>query len=374
MTQWHRYSPFSADHGREWDERWEYSPAEGNLPRTFDVRVRAGKPLDVLKLKGIDLGEVREYAAFLERTSSRLYGAGADLRRVPACPLCHAPLDGAAVELAVFGVPYVRCGRCGHVGVGARPQPEVLDAIFAESETHSSTYVDRNAIETRMTQIIAPKLDWCTELFRSRSRREPRSVVDVGAGGGHFLAGAARRGMTAEGFEKSWASRAFAHEAFGLDLREDDFLSASGPPADLITFWGLLEYVARPRDFIAAALRRLTFDGMLVVEVPRVDSLGTLVQGMEGAVVARHMDPTTHVNGFTDASLCTALVEEGFIPVAAWYFGMDAYEACVQAALRADDPKLFDVLADFIPVIQQALDRGRQCDDIIIAAVPARQP
>ena len=272
----------------------------------------------------------------------------------------------------MFGVPYVRCGRCRHVSVGARPQPEVLDAIFAESETHSSAYVDRSAIETRMTQIIAPKLDWCTEHFQGRNRRQPRSVLDVGAGGGHFLAGAMRRGMAVEGFEKSRASRAFAREAFDLELREDDFLSAGGTPVDLITFWGLLEYVAQPRDFIAAALRRLTFDGMLVVEVPRVDSLGTLVQGMEGAVVARHMDPTTHVNGFTDASLCTALVEEGFIPVAAWYFGMDAYETCVQAALRANDPGLFEVLADFIPVIQQALDRGRQCDDIIIAAVPAR--
>lgn len=371
MTQWHRHTPFSADHGREWEERWVYS-ADGNACRSFDVRVRAGKPLDVLKLKGVDLGEVRDYADFLKGTSARLYGAGADIRRLPDCPLCRATLDGAAVELAVFGVPYVRCSRCGHVGVGARPLPTVLDEIFAESETHSSAYIDHSAIETRMTQIIAPKLDWCMEHFQGRNRRLPQSVLDVGAGGGHFLAGAVRRSMAVEGFEKSRASRAFAREAFDLELREDDFLSADGTPVDLITYWGLLEYVAQPRDFIAAALRRLTSDGMLVVEVPRVDSLGTLVQGMEGAVVARHMDPTTHVNGFTDASLCTALVEEGFIPVAAWYFGMDAYETCVQAALRANDPGLFEAFADFIPVIQQALDRGRQCDDIIIAAVPAR--
>lgn len=369
MTTWLRTAPFGADHANEWQERWQYQPASGGA-RAFDVRIRAGKPLDVLKLKGVDLGEVRTYADFLAGTAERLYRSATEIRRIEHCPMCGASLDRAPTELTVFGVPYLRCAACGHVGVGARPAPEVLDQIFAESETHSSAYVDHKAIEIRMEQIIAPKLDWCVAHFRQQRGRDPQSVADVGAGGGHFLAGAKRRGMVVEGFEKSRVSRAFAQEAFGLSLREDDFLSASGVAPDTITFWGLLEYVACPRDFLAAARRRLVPDGMLVVEVPRVDALGTLVQGMDGAVVARHMDPTTHVNGFTDASICTALVEEGFAPVAAWYFGMDAYETFVQAALKASAPAMFDVLADFIPVLQQALDRGRQCDDIIIAAIP----
>jgi len=369
MTNWNRQIPFGADHGREWDERWEYQPLNGST-RLFEVRVRAGKSLDVLRLKGIDLHEVRKYADFLASTAERLYGATADIRHVRECPMCKVSLDRAAVELAVFGVPYLRCANCGHVGIGARPPADVLDEIFAESETHSSIYVDRNAIEIRMEQIIAPKLEWCVHHFFEQRGREPLSVTDVGAGGGHFLAGAKRRGLAVEGFERSRISRAFAQEAFGLVLRDDDFLAADGNRSDIVTFWGLLEYIAHPRDFIAAARRRLAPDGMLVVEVPRVDSLGTMVQGMDQAVVARHMDPTTHINGFTDASLCTALVEEGFAPVAAWYFGMDAYETSVQAALKANNPAMFDVLADFIPVIQQALDRGRQCDDLIIAAVP----
>jgi hypothetical protein len=176
--------------------------------------------------------------------------------------------------------------------------------------------------------------------------------------------------MVVEGFEMSRASCAFAREVFNLNLRQDDFLASSPGPTDLITFWGLLEYVAQPRDFIAAARKALAPEGMLIVEVPRVDSLGTLVQGMDGAVVARHMDPTTHVNGFSDASLCTALVEEGFAPVAAWFFGMDAYETCVQMALKAGNSGLIETFSGFIPVIQRALDCGRQCDDIIVAAVP----
>jgi len=369
MTTWQRTAPFGADHMNAWQETWQYRPDMGAV-RSFDVQVRAGKPLDVLKLKGIDLGEVRSYAEFLAATAERLYRSASEIQLVGECPMCGASLDEAQVALTVFGVPYLRCAACGHVCVEARPAAEILDQIFADSETHSSAYVDRNAIEIRMEQIIAPKLDWCLRHFREQRGRGPHSVVDVGAGGGHFLAGAQRRGMAVEGFEKSRISRAFAQEAFDLSLREDDFLVASDFAPDLITMWGLLEYVARPRDFLAAARRRLSPDGMLVVEVPRVDALGTMVQGMEGAVVARHMDPTTHVNGFTDASICTALVKEGFAPVAVWYFGMDAYETFVQAALKASDPSIFNAMSDFIPVLQQALDRGRQCDDIIIAAVP----
>ena len=371
MTRWYRRSPFSADHSRQWSEVWEYRSA-GGAARAFDVQVRAGKYLDVLALKGLDLAETREYSAFLAETARRLYGSGG-LHQMKSCPLCGASQQTAAEALRVFDIPYLRCGSCGHVSVGAQAAPEVMNQVFAESEAHSSTYVDRDALEVRMTQIIKPKLDWCEVEFRRLTGRAPGSALDVGAGGGHFLAGASRRGIKVEGFEKSKASCAFAREAFNLDLSQDDFLATTVRPVDLVTFWGLLEYVAQPRDFIAAARRALTPEGMLIVEVPRVDALGTLVQAMEGAVVARHMDPTSHVNGFSDESLCTALVEGGFAPVAAWYFGMDAYETCVQMALRLGNAGLFPALAEFIPAIQEAADRGRQCDDIIIAAVPLNQ-
>lgn len=346
-------------------ERWMHGA------KAYEVEVRYGKPFDVLALKGTDLEEVRSYAKLLERTAADLYGPAAKATEQKACPACLATLKNPAVELRVFGVPYVRCGKCGHVVVGKRPDPAALERVFAESEGHSSAYIDRGAIEARMQQIIAPKVDWALDHYRKRRRRAPGRVLDVGAGGGHFLAGAKRAGLQVEGFEKSRASRAFAKEAFDLELRADDFLAANVGPADLVTFWGLLEYIQEPRKFLAAARRAVAPDGMLVVEVPRADALSTRAQAAEGAVVARHMDPTTHVNAFSDDSLRTVLVEEGFAPVAAWYFGMDVYETLVQAALAANDPKILSDAAHLIPVLQQAIDLERRCDDIVVAALPA---
>jgi hypothetical protein len=65
------------------------------------------------------------------------------------------------------------------------------------------------------------------------------------------------------------------------------------------------------------------------------------------------------------------LVEEGFAPAAAWYFGMDVYETLVQTALRANDPTILSNAAHLIPVLQQAIDLERLCDDIVVAALPA---
>lgn len=370
MSRWFRTQPFAADHSARHTERWEWHGA--GEPVGFDVDVRIGKPLDVMALKGRDLDEVRAYANYLAGCAKQLYEGRDALESRSNCPACARPLRDTTEALRVFGVQYERCSGCGHVMVTRQPTSAALGRVFAESAQHSAVYVDSSALEIRMAQIIAPKLDWCLEQFVRNGCDAPQRVLDVGAGAGHFLAAAARRGMAVEGFEQSRASRAFASEAFRLALRDDDFCAAPVEPAGLVTFWGLLEYVPEPRSFLAAARRAVLPGGLLVVEVPRADALGTLVQAMEGATVARHMDPTSHVNAFSDESLCTALVEEGFAPVAAWYFGMDAWELVVQAAIHLGDDSLVPRLAELIPVIQEAADRGRQCDDIVIAARPIR--
>ncbi len=370
--KWSRTAPFSADYDPVRIESWHCHFDDASV-QTFDVSVRMGKPVDIRSLKGLDLGGIRDYAAFLTDAASSLYGGVASSRHYLArCVCCHAPLSGKEEEvLRVFDVPYVRCQTCGHVLVPEQPAPEALRAVFSESEKHSSTYVDYSALETRLSQIVDPKVKWCVEQFSvANSGKRPGSVIDVGAGGGHFLAGAARAGLSVDGFELSKASRAFAAEAFGIQLRCEDFLQAECAVSDLVTFWGLLEYVSDPAPFIAAARHALSKDGLLIVEVPRVDSFSTAVQSIPGAVVARHMDPTSHINGFSDESLMTLLVQGGFKPVAAWYFGMDIYEALVQMALRLDNPNVLESLSDLIPRLQQSVDLGRQCDDIIVAAAP----
>lgn len=372
---WTRTAPLSPTRQGWTREQWTRTAGNGT-PATYPVDVRRGKPFDVVGLKGTDLGGIRTYAEVLAATARRLYdGTG---ERVAACPACAAPRPAASAEPAggqveVLGVRYARCGRCGHAYVGQRPAEERLDELFRDSEEHAATYTDAHAAEQRITEIVAPKIDWVLDVWHRTGRSgAPESAIDVGAGGGHFVEGLRRRGVHAQGFELSAAARAFAQATFGLTLSQEDVRAAAAGPVDLVTLWGLLEYTAQPAPFVAAARRLLDDGGMLVVEVPRFECLSSAVQGTDRAVVARHLDPTSHVNCFTDASLATLLVDGGFVPVAAWYFGMDAYELLVQAALRLSDPSLLPRMADWIPRLQAAADAGSLCDDLVVAAV--KQP
>jgi len=369
--KWFRTTPFSADHETQRQEKWQCQREDGAV-FDFDVNVRAGKPLDVVALKGLDLAELRGYAEFLQKTARQLYGSGSPLRKITLCPCCGTETGNFNDQaLSVFGIDYFRCCECGHVFVLEQPTNEAHTKLFSESETHSATYVDKDALELRLRQVVAPKLDWCVAQFSNlHNGKHPSSVLDVGAGGGHFLAVAARSGISVEGFELSKSSRAFARENFGLTLNDGDFLTTDLAPVDLVTFWGLLEYVCDPAPFLEKAREILCPGGMLVVEVPRADALGTVVQSLPDSVVARHMDPTSHIQAFSDESLMTLLFRSGFQPVAVWYFGMDVYEVLVQAAARLDDASVLESMAGLIPKLQESLDLGRQCDDIIVAAVP----
>jgi len=370
MNLWNRCAPLTASQGQQ-EEIWIYSPP-GRSPQKFTLTVRTGKPLDVIALKDTSLTETRDYATMLSKTAIRLYGQPETLSPVSICRCCGADADGATTVIRIFGVPYRRCSACGHVFVGDQPDEATINAVFRESEDHSHVYVDPRSIETRMQQVVSPKSDWSLNVYREVVGGRPTSCIDVGAGGGHFVEGMRRLGIDAVGFELSQTSRTFAANAFGLNLLDQDFLESEAAPANLITMWGLLEYTPQPRKFLAQARRRLSpREGLLVVEVPRFDALGTVSQAENPSNVARHMDPTSHLNCFSDASLATALVEEGFHPVAAWYFGMDAYELLIQTALRMDDERVMARMVDMIPALQASCDSGRQCDDLIIAAVPA---
>jgi 2-polyprenyl-3-methyl-5-hydroxy-6-metoxy-1,4-benzoquinol methylase len=350
-------------------ERWDYRAAATSL--SCEVEITIGKALDVLGLKGTALSDVSDYAAFLKATAARLYAPDAPRRTLALCPACGADTP-APDAITVFGQGYARCGTCGHGFVQQQPTAATLDAVFSGSDEHAAAYVDRAGLEIRLAQIIAPKADWVLANYRRLYGRAPRSALDVGAGGGHFVEGMRRRGIAAEGYERSRASRRFATEVFGVTLRDDDFLAAALEPRDVVTFWGLLEYVPEPRRFLDQARRCLAPEnGLLIVEVPRLDCFGTAVQREMPENVARHMDPTSHMNAFTDVSLATVLIETGFHPVAAWYFGMDMYEFLVQAALRLGETRVFAELAELIAPLQASLDQGRQCDDLVIAARPA---
>src|SRR5688500_10155035 len=109
-------------------ERWECHDGDRTVI-SAEVEVKLGKPLDVLRLKGTSLEEIRDYAWFLQTTAAELYGPGQPRHVVAWCPCCQEPTEEAAVAATIFGVDYRRCPGCAHVFVRDQPASESLARV-----------------------------------------------------------------------------------------------------------------------------------------------------------------------------------------------------------------------------------------------------
>lgn len=372
MAKWERHGPLGTPSGDSGLEHWVLRDGSSVLA-AHPVALTLGKKLDVRTLRSETSVELLAYAAQFRAIIDRLYADKSKLRALPACPACGGGIENCAPAIEVHGVGYVACGNCGHVFIPKQPVSEALFESFEGEEGLSTFYVDPKTLEFRMQNIIAPKLDWVLDAFKRQYGGAPASILDVGAGGGHFVAGCRRRGLAAEGVEISRTSVRFAQSALGVALRHGNYLvsASSLGTFDLLTFWGLLEYAPNPGAFFAAARRQLTPGaGMLIVEVPRADSFSLEVQKQFTKTIWRHAMPDSHMNLYSDASLATLLHDNGFKPVAAWYFGMDIYEYLMQAGLAMATDRVMAELGDTIAPLQEFLDRARLSDDIVVAAVP----
>jgi 2-polyprenyl-3-methyl-5-hydroxy-6-metoxy-1,4-benzoquinol methylase len=372
MKRWTRDSLLALPDGKIGRENWVLRDGDDILA-SYPIDTTMGKPLDVLKLRSETIKELKDYATQFRGIVSRLYADPGRLHMLSGCPCCRSDLSHSSPAVEVYGVSYVRCGTCAHVFIPLQPKPADLIDVFESEEDLSTFYVDPDTLAMRLKDIVQPKLDWVLDVYRRYVGRDPIAALDVGAGGGHFVACCRRNALHADGVELSRASVRFAREALGVDLRQGNYLDLPVKPGqyDLLTFWGLLEYAPDPGAFLAAARRQLVPDkSMLVIEVPRSDSLCLAVQKEFARTVWRHAMPDSHMNLYSDASLATLFHDNGFRPVAAWYFGMDVYELLMQIGMEFDSDEVLHRLGRLVSPLQGFVDQARLSDDIVVAAVP----
>lgn len=372
MTRWTRTRDLSFTLGSESLEVWELRD-DGKPVVSFPMAVRLGKPFDVLRMKGQSSGRLRGWASETREAITHLYAKGVPRGRLSACPCCGDDTAHAELFATIYQIEYRRCGGCAHVFVADQPASEVINRAFADNDTYAHEYTSPEQIELRLREIVEPKLDWVRAVYRRQYDRDLSSALDVGAGGGHFVAGCRRARLSAEGYEINKSAIAFAQTALGVELRSEDFLGQglSDESFDAVTLWGLLEYTTEPVRFIEAARRHLSADrGMLIVEVPRAEAFSSAIQSALPQHVWRHLSPASHMNVYSDASIATLLHNNGFRPIAAWYFGMDFYELLCQFAAALDDDRVLSELGSLIAPMQAWLDTAQLVDDLIIAAVP----
>lgn len=352
-------------------ETWISRDSVNDEGRSYKVNVRLGKPIDILSLKETMVQNFASEAEYHKETRTSLFNSG-ELEEVNACPVCGSSVANSQFRVNIYGGRYHQCPACSHCFLIARPSEAALKAFYATDSHYASTYVDKQSLETRVKQVAAPKAEWVIEQFKLVYGREPASILDIGAGGGHFVYAARQLGLEAQGIEVSEVSREFCRKNFGFELEAVDFSQEWNrfSDFDIITFWGLIEHVPDPLSLLKSAYKALYGRETLVVtSAPHWDSFSTAVQSLFSNSVVRHLDPVGHLHIFTNGSLATAFEITGFAPVGAWYFGMDVYELFTQLAMLAKE-KATRVGAEVISALQSAIDRGRLSDSMVLTGRP----
>lgn len=254
----------------------------------------------------------------------------------PRCPACEGSRDAVFVEERrdpVGGVLY-RLHRCGACGVVFSDPRDPVGPDWYEKAA------PLRAAETRSAPTTDARFSW----FLGRGLT-PGRLLDVGCGGGGFLAEAGARGWKATGVDYEERMIALARER-GLDAHAadlGDFLKTrAAKEFDAVTLFDVLEHSPEPRALLASLKPVLKRGGHLAVTFPNA--------GRPAWFGRESFDyPPHHFTRWDSAALTDFLRREGFAvvetrtpgPTVRWFSEVMFYGLIAPAAVSAVRRVLF---------------------------------
>ena len=294
--------------------------------------------------------------------------------RVTACLICG---NGMSPYLEVDFVAYGHCDSCNHVQSLVRPTPNFISTLYSSEinelySTQDMAYIDlpESALNARVNEIALPKVEWIKDLICF----EPEDLwIDIGSGTGDILIAAKLFGFNVLGIETSLTELSLAEKRSIPTLKlfyDGSQKIAQLETAKVVSLFNVLEHTLDPMDFLSSITRQMRLGSYLIIEVPRLDSLSSIIQATNPKYVYRHIYPPEHLNIFSDKSLEYALTTLSMKKKAIWYFGSDAIEifghVCnlVQPSFEGG----MDIYFQEINALQEQLDK-RGLSDVMLLVV-----
>lgn len=246
---------------------------------------------------------------------------------------------------------YYRCLRCGHLMVRAVRSEDAVAEYYRTSAEYNSHYLAPEVLDIKLRSIYEPKAEYVRDRACERGLPDEPSVLDVGCGPGLFLSCCSWAGER-HGVEPG----EYSHDHFISDAA----LSTEFPDKqfDIVTAWVVLEHAVDPCALLRKIVACIKPGGLVVIEVPRADSVSTQYFSRPDVAVWRHAT-ADHLHLFTDKSLMDALGRFGLNPVEAWYYGLDMLTLLASAGM---DPAI-------AARSQAAVDVAEMCDAMVVSAI-----
>lgn len=198
----------------------------------------------------------------------------------------------------------LKCPCCGFV-TARLDQPFDADRLYGDGYFRGQEYFDYRVDEAFF------KKNFSARLRAVRRRRQSGRLLEIGAAYGFFL-DLAQRHFEVVGYDINSEAARYAREHFGLDVRSDDFLSATpagiGGLVDVVAMWDVIEHVARPDQFLAQIATLSRPGALLYITTGDIGSLLARWRGRKW----RMIHPPTHLHYFSRSTLTRLLAAHGF--------------------------------------------------------------
>jgi SAM-dependent methyltransferase len=213
----------------------------------------------------------------------------------------------------------VACAQCGLARLSPRPEGLELASYYPENYWFEPDSSPASGLEEAYRRaVLNDHLGFVTQSLRSSGETGP--VLDVGCGGGLFLAMLRDRGFRVAGLDSSLQAARVAWTRHSVPVvcgSLDAVPIAEGTCAG-ITMFHVLEHLTDPGAYLRAAARLLRPKGRLTVQVPNAACWQFLILGRAW----NGLDVPRHLANFRERDLEGLLQASGFEVVRRKHFSL----------------------------------------------------
>ena len=177
-------------------------------------------------------------------------------------------LGATVLNLSGNEIQFVRCKQCGLVYMNPRPTEAAISRFY------DRVYAVPGMAESFESDQVARANSLLDTTFAYLDNVEAPSLLDIGCGRGQILAVAQDRGWRVYGSELSAVAARAANANLGREaVYNGDFREMEiDEPLDVIALLEVVEHLRAPMDYLRDAVKLLKPGGVLLIEVPNVDS------------------------------------------------------------------------------------------------------
>ncbi len=225
------------------------------------------------------------------------------------------------------------CGDCGLVYLNPMLAKEEWAKFYPKAAAYYPSFKHHGTLFGRGVDLVS-RLLYLPRIFDIRRYKKSGKLLDIGFGTGYFLYFMKERGFDIYGVDTADEVCDFVsgklgekNKIFNKELKDCNFGSDE---FDLVTLLHVLEHLPDPMEHLQEIHRILKPDGVLMIEVPNIDSIAYKILGKYWF----QLDIPRHVYHFSVKSLSAMLDKYGYKVKKVSTFSMRIFFASIRGCFH----------------------------------------